>query len=261
MADIRGQVGAENYPYEVLDNAGLRRLYPRIGSAVVGGIYCPLDGCADPLKLLRALHAGFAALGGDYRPRNGVRTIRPGADSVSVDSESGAYGAAKLVLAAGLGSTALAQSVGMSVPLRPVHGQLMVTERIAPVLDLPSVAVRQTKEGSILIGYSSEEIGPTTATTMHGLAAIARDAVRNFPFLADLRIVRTWAALRIMSPDGFPVYDTAPVHPHISAAACHSGVTLAAAHSRRLPAWIMGAADAPDLSPFNTARFDVSTAA
>lgn len=261
MADIRAQLDAEPYPYDVLDNAGVRRLFPRIGPNVVGGIHCPLDGCADPLRLLRALHAGFTALGGDYRPRSGVQAIRPHANGVTVECAGGSFAAAKLVLAAGLGTTTLAAQTGMTVPLHPVHGQLLVTERTAPVLDMPTGTVRQTREGSILIGSSQDEIGLTTATTIDGLSAIARDAVKTFPFLATLRIVRTWAALRIMSPDGFPVYDMAPDHPHIRAAAGHSGVTLAAAHAKRLPAWIMDAADAPDLSPFTTTRFDVPTAA
>jgi len=261
MDDIAGQIGAGAYPYDVLDPAGLRQLLPRLGPHVVGGIHCPLDGCADPLKLLHALHAGFVAHGGTYRPRSAVHGIRLQADSVVVESDGGPNTAAKLVLAAGLGTTGLAARVGLTVPLRPVHGQLMVTERTVSTLDIPTVTVRQTREGSILIGSSSDEIGPTTATTLPGLAAIARDAVRTFPFLAGLRIVRTWAALRIMSPDGFPIYDTAPGQPHITAAACHSGVTLAAVHATRVPAWILGTADAPDLSPFHGARFDVSTAA
>jgi hypothetical protein len=28
-----------------------------------------------------------------------------------------------------------------------------------------------------------------------------------FPALAPLRVVRTWAALRVMSPDGYPIYE------------------------------------------------------
>jgi glycine/D-amino acid oxidase-like deaminating enzyme len=39
---------------------------------------------------------------------------------------------------------------------------------------------------------------------------------------------------------------------------CHSGITLAAAHARLLPAWIEGASDAPDLEVFSEARFAVS---
>ena len=36
---------------------------------------------------------------------------------------------------------------------------------------------------------------------------IARRAVLSFPWLAELQIVRAWAALRVMPPDGLPIYD------------------------------------------------------
>ena len=35
---------------------------------------------------------------------------------------------------------------------------------------------------------------------------MAARAVRVFPFLRDVRVNRAWAALRVMSPDGFPIY-------------------------------------------------------
>ena len=42
--------------------------------------------------------------------------------------------------------------------------------------------------------------------------------------------MRTWSALRVMSPDGFPIYDQSQFFPGAFVATCHSGVTLAANH-------------------------------
>jgi glycine/D-amino acid oxidase-like deaminating enzyme len=44
-------------------------------------------------------------------------------------------------------------------------------------------------------------------------------------------MVRAWAALRPMTPDGFPAYAESPTHPGCFVAVCHSGVTLAAVHA------------------------------
>ena len=55
----------------------------------------------------------------------------------------------------------------------------------------------------------------------------------TFPLLVGVRMVRTWAALRVMSPDGYPIYEQSASHPGAFAAACPSGVTLAAAHALR----------------------------
>ena len=46
--------------------------------------------------------------------------------------------------------------------------------------------------------------------------------------------MRTWAALRVMSPDGFPIYEQSQSHPGAFSVNCHSGVTLAGAHALAL---------------------------
>ena len=49
--------------------------------------------------------------------------------------------------------------------------------------------------------------------------------------LAKLRVVRSWGAVRVLSKDGFPVYQQSAETPGAFAINCHSGVTLAAAHA------------------------------
>ena len=43
-------------------------------------------------------------------------------------------------------------------------------------------------------------------------------------------MVRTWSALRVMTADGFPLYEQSASHPGAFVVTCHSGVTLAANH-------------------------------
>ena len=43
--------------------------------------------------------------------------------------------------------------------------------------------------------------------------------------------MRAWAALRVMPPDGLPIYDESERFPGAFTANCHSGVTLAGAHA------------------------------
>ena len=52
-----------------------------------------------------------------------------------------------------------------------------------------------------------------------------------FPRLASVNVVRTWAAIRVMTQDGFPIYDQSESHPGAFVTCCHSGVTLAANHA------------------------------
>jgi glycine/D-amino acid oxidase-like deaminating enzyme len=90
---------------------------------------------------------------------------------------------------------------------------------------------------------------------------IARRAVLSFPWLRELQIVRAWAALRVMPPDGLPIYDQSERFPGAFTANCHSGVTLAAAHVSLLAPMIAAGALDPSLDLFTARRFDVPAAA
>lgn len=262
MGQLRREAGNAGYDYRMIPAAELRDMVPGLGPQVVGASWTPYDGHASPLHLLRALHAAFQNLGGRYRPNAKVTAIKAAPRDFTVAIGSDIVEAPRLVLASGLGNADLAPLVGLSAPLRPERGQILVTERTRQVLALPTHVVRQTEEGSLLLGDSKEDLGFDTLTqTPAVMRAIARKAVQTFPWIAELNIVRAWAALRVMSPDGKPIYDESERYPGATIANCHSGVTLAGAHASLLAPMIAAGALAPDLSPFSASRFDVQKAA
>lgn len=241
--------------YEVLDRAALRKRIPAASPALAGALWSPNDGHANPLYTLRAMLEAFLAAGGVYLPRNEVREVRPRAGRFEIDTPSGLLEAGRVVLAAGLDNARLAPMVGVHAPISPLRGQIMVTERLAPFLAYPTLVVRQTPEGSVLLGDSAEDVGFDDGQTRSAMVDIARRARTAFPALAHARIVRSWGALRIMTPDGLPVYEESRSHPGAFVAICHSGVTLAAAHADLVAPWIAGGAAPAELEAFTTARF------
>jgi glycine/D-amino acid oxidase-like deaminating enzyme len=138
---------------------------------------------------------------------------------------------------------------------------VLITEKVPPLLRRPSSLIRQVDEGGIQIGDSKEDVGFDDSDTADVTARIASRAVRMVPALASLHLVRSWAALRVMSPDGLPIYERSATCPGAFLVTCHSGITLAAVHALRLGAWLEGAADAPDLEEFSEQRFEISTPA
>ncbi len=245
------------FPFEILDPAALANLLPGLGPKVAGGSYGPLDGDANPLHLLRALHAGFIGLGGDYRAEHRVQAITREAGGFTVNGEDRAITAGKVVLAAGLGNATLAPSLGLRAPVAPQRGQILVSERLATVLRLPTSIVRQTGAGSMQFGDSVEDVGFDDGTTSAVMGAIAHRAVTAFPYLRDVRVVRAWGALRVMTPDGYPVYEQSTSHPGAYLACCHSGVTLAAGHGGEIADWIAGDNPPANLDALSPDRFDV----
>ena len=258
---LHNQPDMVRYPYEILDRKALLERLPRIGPEVAGGSYCPLDGECNSLRLLHAFHAGMRQLGAEYRPGHVVHAIDYHHGLFALRNSGRVVRAEKVVLAAGLGNARLAPMVGLRAPVRPQRGQLVVTERVEKFLDHPLVTIRQTDEGTVMLGDSQEEAGLDDSVGLGVTATIASRAVRMFPLLASLNVVRSWAGLRVMTQDGFPIYDESSSRPGAFLATCHSGVTLAAAHALMLAPMIAAGSLGAELDVFSARRFDVQTAA
>ncbi len=256
MQGMQRQMGDFGFEYRMLDRGELKELLPGIGPQVVGASWSPYDGHANPLYLLRALHAATIRRGGAYVSEARAESIHAVAGSYTVVTARGRYQAPKLVLAAGLGNAALGGQVGLSIPVVPVRGQVIVTERIEQRLRMPTLVLRQTEEGGIMIGESREDGRTDDQSGMEVVRKLAARAVATLPYLAGVRMVRTWAALRVMSPDGYPIYEQSLSHPGAFAATCHSGVTLAAAHALRYAKYIATGVLPGDLDAFHSRRFE-----
>ena len=261
---MHGQDSAGTYEGRLLDRAETEALVPAIGPRVVGATYCPQDGHVNPLLLLRALHAASRRRGLRYLPGAAVVGVQPrGAGYLVRRGDGTKIGAQRIVFAAGLGNATLAEKLGQRFPVRPQRGQILVTQRTKRFLDHPLATLRQTEEGTVMIGDSKEDAGFDTGTTVPVTRTLAARAVAAFPHLADVPVVRTWGALRVMSPDGFPIYQTWPELPGVFALGCHSGVTLAAVHAEVLAPAIAAGTLLDETLAFRNERFDVqdSTAA
>ena len=118
--------------------------------------------------------------------------------------------------------------------------------------------VNLLKSGKIQIGATNEDVGPDDRTTPAGMARMAAEAVAAYPVLARAQLVRAWGALRVLTPDGLPIYHQSRTMPGAYLVTCHSGITLAAAHALLLPDWLEQTDAAPDLEVFSEDRFAVS---
>ncbi|MGH7113844.1 MAG: NAD(P)/FAD-dependent oxidoreductase [Stellaceae bacterium] len=261
MERMRRQSGNFGFAYRMLDHREVADMLPGIGPTVTGASYTPYDGHANPINLLHALHKGFVDRGGRYIPNVTITAaeVRPGDFRIRAVGDE--IGAPKLILAAGLGNAGLAPMFGLNAAVRPQRGQILVTERAQRLLPMPTTTIRQTIEGGIMLGDSQEDVGFDTGQTPAVMRTIAQRAVLSFPWLRDLQIVRAWAALRVMPPDGLPIYDQSERFSGAFTVNCHSGVTLAAVHANVLAPMIAGGALDPTLALFSARRFDVPAAA
>jgi glycine/D-amino acid oxidase-like deaminating enzyme len=259
---MHNQVGAADYKMEMLPASAVKKMLPLIGPEVSGGSYCPLDGHVNSLRTFRAFHTGLKSFGVDYFPERPVSAIAQSGREFSLRTPQGEVRAHKVVLAAGNANQVLAPMVGLSAPMGPTRGQIIVTERTMPFLPHPLTTIRQTDEGTVMIGDSKEDELDDRALK-HSVSAVMADrAQRMFPHLARLNVVRSWAGIRVMPQDGFPIYDQSESHPGAFVACCHSGVTLASNHAFEVARMVAaGALEAELVGAFSARRFGAAGAA
>ena len=247
--------------YETLDREQTRVRVPGIGPEVVGSIYCAADGHVNALRLFHALHIAMEKAGATYRPKHRIQTIEPISDGFILKGEGFSIVSRRIVLAAGLDNERLAPMVGLSCPLKRSKGQILVTEKTKTSLPCLSAGMRQADEGGIMIG-DSEETDTTRISTSSDISAVlASRALKIFPALGDLNIVRSWTGFRVKTADGVPIYDHSQLNPGAFLVACHSGVTLAANHALIVAPQIAAGKLEDALSVFSARRFDAHQAA
>jgi glycine/D-amino acid oxidase-like deaminating enzyme len=250
MHNERGDIGCR-----MVGRAELKEMVPAIGPRVAGASFCPRDGHANPLLLLRGLHRALLDLSACYLPGRRVDEIAWAGGGFSISCGEETFVAPKIVLAAGLGNARLAPMVGLDMPVHPLRGEIIVTGRMKPFLAYATHVVRQTVEGTVMLGDSQEDVGFDTAVSVPVLRDIAARDVAFFPCLAEATVVRVWSALRVMTPDGFPIYQQSATCPGAFAATCHSGVTLAGAHAFELAPAILAGQLPGKFDAFSSARF------
>ncbi len=215
---------------EVVGREGVRRLEPHLSPEVAGATFSPHDGNVNPFQLVRRLLAAAQAQGAAYRFYERVVSLRErrgGERRFEVRTDRGLLRARRLVLAAGLWTPELAAPLGVEIPVRPVRGQILVSEPLPPVLGHTLNFMRQMANGEILFGYSQEEAGRDRRSTWDVLSATAGLGIRVLPLLRGVRLVRAFSGLRPMPRDGLPIVGEVPGHPGLFVAVMHSGYTLA----------------------------------
>ncbi len=251
------QADGEQHPSRMLDRKEVQDLVKGVtlGQRVMGASFSSIDGDVNPLGLLKAMRKSFLGNRGRFCHGVTVHAIKKMGQVYRLVTSQGTIEAPKIVLAAGLGNMALAQMLGTSLPLIPQKGQLLVTERVKPFLSFPCSGLRQTGNGSIMIGYTNENTGFDVTTTVREGATLAGRALATFPGLSRISVVRSWAGLRVLTDDGAPIYDE--IDENAWAFATHSCITLAPVHERLLTPWILQGKKTVALNPFSLERFNV----
>jgi glycine/D-amino acid oxidase-like deaminating enzyme len=245
----------DEFDLEFIPGDVLREMLPMVGPTVPGATYCRRDGVVNPLLLLKALRRGLLMKGATFFQGTIAEDLRREGGGCTVVMRDREIRADRVLLSAGLENRPLGEKAGIDVALFPQRGQLLVTERTAPFLPVLNSSIRQTAEGTVLIGATQEDAGFDKSVDVGSLRMLAERAIRIYPHIGRLRLVRSWACLRIMTPDGLPIYAQSPTMPGVFVATAHSGITLGAIHAREFAPALLEGVIPEAFSTFRPDRF------
>jgi len=181
------------------------------------------------------------------------------------------------VVAAGLGSGPLS---GLESILIPRKGQLIVTDRASslgaalpgPLMSAGYLAAKRRvvlgqsstslvidplATGQFLIGSSRETGFADRQTDVQTVATLLREVLAVYPGLAQRRVIRTFAGIRIGTQDGLPIVGPHPSLPglFIATGMEGDGICLAPVVGEAVAEMVMNEPARCDLSMLSPARF------
>ncbi|NDL57554.1 NAD(P)/FAD-dependent oxidoreductase [Phytoactinopolyspora mesophila] len=250
---------------------------PYLARDLAGGIYYPQDAQVQPMLAAARLLADTRAAGAEVRTSTEVTgLLRAGERVIGIQTSAGPIYAGAVVNAAGTWGAEIAAMAGVEVPVLPRRGFVMVTEPLPAVVrhkvyaaeyvsDVASddaglqtsPVIEGTESGPVLIGSSRERVGFDRTMSVPILRLLAEQAVRLFPALAGVKVIRAYRGFRPYCPDHLPVIGPDPRAPGLWHACGHegAGVCLAAATGHVIAATLTGRRAGVDLSPFRPERF------
>jgi sarcosine oxidase subunit beta len=256
-------------PVEWLDAPGVRECEPAFfHDGILGGAFAPLNGQVNPLLLTRALALGAQRQGARILLGTTVRGIRcEGGRVQAVETDAGEIPCAFVVNAAGAWAAEVGAMVGLTIPVEPARGQIMLTEPvprfIRRVVSGAEPSARQTRHGNVIIGSTVENAGFDKRVTAETVRHFAQGVLPHYPRLRGLRVIRTWAGLRPATPDHKPIIELSEEPRGLCLAVGHSrrGICYAAGTGDLVTDLIMGRAPSLTLEAFSSARFGPVAAA
>jgi glycine/D-amino acid oxidase-like deaminating enzyme len=257
--------------------ADLRDHEPHLAGDLAGGVLYPQDAQLQPMLATARLLAAARRTGASVHPRSAVTGLLRSGDRVTgVRTARGSVAAGSVINAAGTWGGSVAALAGVSVPVLPRRGIILVTQPLPAVVrhkvyaaeyvsDVASedpglessAVVEGTPSGTILIGASRERVGFDPAMPLPVIRRLAGQAVRMFPVLAQARVLRTYRGYRPYCPDHLPVIGPDPRAPGLVHACGHegSGIGLAAGTGVLLAQLLTGVTPQIDLAAFRPERF------
>ncbi|NVI90953.1 FAD-binding oxidoreductase [Actinomadura sp. BRA 177] len=259
-----------------LDAAALAAAEPHLTRDCTAAVHYPGDAQVQPAGAATALLAGAVRAGAVLRTGHEVTgAVARGGRITGVRTRAGTIDGDAFVNAAGPWSGEVAARLGVRLDVRPRRGEVLVTAPLPPTVfhkvydadyvgavgsgagDLrASAVVESTRAGTLLIGSSRRRVGFDDRLRPEVLSVIAGKALRLFPSLAGVPVMRAYGGFRPYVADHLPVIGADPRLDGLWHATGHegAGVGLSVGTAAVLRDLLLGREPDIDAAPFRVGR-------
>ena len=259
----------------------LSELEPHLATGLAGGVFYPQDAQVQPALSAAQLIRAARHAGAQLRTGEAVTQVllTPGGAIRGVRTERGEIHAPAVVNAAGVWGGEVAELAGVTLPVLPRRGFILVTEPLPRLIrhkvyaadyvaDVASDSaalqtspvVEGTAAGPVLIGSSRERVGFERTVSLPVLRRLAAQALALFPVLEQVNAQRAYVGFRPYLPDHLPAIGPDPRVPGLLHACGHegAGIGLAPATGHLIARALHGLSAEIDASAFRPDRFAVA---
>jgi len=247
---------------ETLGAEQAQRFEPALSDRVQRVLYWPEVAQVRNPRLLRAARTAILRAGVEVRERAevvGLLRRNERASGVRLAHGEAIEGDA-VVLAAGCWSGELARRFGVSLPVEPVKGEIVLL-RAQPgalfhIVKHARVYAVPRRDGRILVGATMQRVGIDRRTTEQARRQLLGAIERVAPALLRWPVERQWTGFRPGTPDGLPFLGEFQSLPGLWAATGHyrNGVVLAPITAEVIAAMLLGERPSLALSAFAPER-------
>lgn len=249
----------------VITPQAAKNVDPGINGSIKAAAFCEIDGFASAYLTGRAFYAALREAGVTLMEQFPVGHIerQSAGYGVSTTDRRQSVVASRLVLAGGVWLEPLLAMVGVTIPVKTLINQLIVTERMPPVMrSVISIAngllsMKQFANGTVVIGGGWQGIG---SRELGGRETIPESLIGNLrlgqyavPALANSRVARIWLGLESETADALPMLGPLAQRPDLYVIGCvHSGYTSGPYMGKLLAQQILG--KEPEMPLFDPSR-------
>jgi glycine/D-amino acid oxidase-like deaminating enzyme len=287
IKEMNGTLLSLGLAVDLLDAQQARAMMPILGDSVIGATYSPRDAQINPLELVVACAQAAKRYGAVFANHTKLQGIEISGESIqAVQTSAGRVLTGTVINAAGVWASEVARMGGVELSISPLKGELLVTERMPPLMQGTLIAAKyllskaraegeaggrapkrtvgitlvQVAHGNLIVGSTREMAEYDMRSTFAGIQELVKQLLDLTPALGNVHLLRGYAGLRPLTPDGSPIISRTPQLPGFIQVAGFGGdgLAMSAITADILLGMLTGNPDIELLANFSLERFSPS---